>query len=100
LAGLVGAAEDHIVDGVPVDARIALHEGAQGDGAEVVGADGGQRPAEAADWGADVVADIGFGHDCGPPSSALRAPSPTEGRRRRLRALGSMAFSPPWEKVA
>ncbi len=62
LARLVGAAEDHIVDGVPVDGRVARHQRLQRDGAQIVGAHGGQRAAEAADGGADIVADEGFGH--------------------------------------
>ena len=39
LAGLVGAAEDHVVDRLPIDAGIALHQRLQRDGAEIVGAD-------------------------------------------------------------
>ena len=40
LAGLVGAAENHVVDGAPVDAGIALHQRLEGQGRQVVGADG------------------------------------------------------------
>ncbi|EGE61062.1 hypothetical protein RHECNPAF_1260041 [Rhizobium etli CNPAF512] len=62
LARLVGAAEDHVVDGVPVDDAIALHQRLQRDGAEIVGAHRGERAGEAADRRPDIVADKGFGH--------------------------------------
>ena len=45
------------------------------------------------DWGSKPT-------DC-PPHPALRATFSHGGEKEsRLRALGSMAFSPPWEKVA
>ncbi len=59
LARLVGAAEDHLVELGPVGVRVAGDERAQGDGGEVVGADIGERAAEAADGRADGIADIG-----------------------------------------
>jgi len=41
---------------------VARHEGAQGDGGQVVGAHAAERAAVAADGGADGVADEGVGH--------------------------------------
>ena len=63
LAGLVGAAVIQVVHRLPIHAGIALHQDAQRDGAEVVGADVLQRAGVAADRGADEVADEGLWHD-------------------------------------
>ena len=41
---------------------LSLHQRLQRDGAKIVGAHRRQRAAEAADRGADIVADEGFGH--------------------------------------
>ena len=79
LAGLVGAAEDDVVELGPVDARVAVDQRADRDRGEVVGADAAERPAVAADRGADGVADEGFGHH------VPRRPGP--GQRDRLRIL-------------
>ncbi len=49
LAGLVGAAVEHVVDRLPVDAGIALHQRLDGQRGEVVGADGRERAAVAAE---------------------------------------------------
>jgi len=62
LAGLVGAAEDDVVDGFPVDSPVPLDEGLEGNGAKIVGAHRRQRTTETADRRADVVADEGFRH--------------------------------------
>ena len=62
LAGLVGAAEDHVLHRFPVHAGVALPQRLQGHGAEVVGADRGEAAGVAADGGADGVADEGVGH--------------------------------------
>ncbi len=64
LAGLVGAAEDDVVQLVPIDIRVALNEGPDRNGGEIVGADVGKASAVAADRGAHSVADEGFGHAC------------------------------------
>ena len=56
LARPVGAAEDDVLDQGPVDAG-PLDDGRDGDGGEVVGPDGRQRPAVAADGGPDRVDD-------------------------------------------
>ena len=58
-AGLVGAAVDHVGDGLPVDARVARHQRGQRNGAQVVGANAGERAAVAAEGGANGVADEG-----------------------------------------
>jgi len=62
LAGLVGAAVEHVVHGRPVDAGVALHQRLDGHGAQVVGAHAAQGAAVAAEGGADGVADKGLGH--------------------------------------
>ena len=62
LPRLVGAAEDHVVELAPVDARVAVDQRLDRDRGEIVGADVRQRAAVAADRRADVVADVGFGH--------------------------------------
>ncbi|KAF1051747.1 MAG: hypothetical protein GAK41_01241 [Burkholderia gladioli] len=65
LAGLVGAAEDHVVDRGPVDVAIALDERLERHCAEVVGANAGQRAAAVAvDRGADCVTEECIGHGC------------------------------------
>ena len=63
LAGLVGAAEEDVIDRGPIDARVALHERMQRDRAEIVGADAGERAAVAADGGANRVADEDLAHE-------------------------------------
>mmetsp|Transcript_15807 Transcript_15807/g.43875 ORF Transcript_15807/g.43875 Transcript_15807/m.43875 type:complete len:229 (-) Transcript_15807:274-960(-) len=60
LAGLVGAAVDHILHRRPVQARVAGHQGLERQRAEVIGADAGQRAAVAAEGGAEGVADEGL----------------------------------------
>ena len=73
LAGLRGIAPAHVVDGLPVDAPVALHQRADRHGREIVGPHGRQRAAETADGGADIVADECLGHDrpaFAPPSCA------------------------------
>ena len=64
LAGLVGAAVDHVGDRLPVDPRVARHQRPQRNGAEVVGAHRRQRAAVAAEGRADRIADVGMGHGC------------------------------------
>jgi hypothetical protein len=44
LAGLVGAAEDDVVDLVPVDAGVAVDQRLDRDRGEIVGADVGEAP--------------------------------------------------------
>src|SRR5690606_26778887 len=51
-----------VVDGLPIDAPVARHQRLERDCCEIVGAHGRQRAAEAADGGADIVADVGFSH--------------------------------------
>jgi hypothetical protein len=62
LARLVGAAEDHIVQLGPVHVRIAVDQRLDRDRREIVRAYRTERSAVAADRGADVIADVGFGH--------------------------------------
>ena len=62
LTGLIGAAEDDVIDGLPIDGRVAGHQGAQWNGAKVIGADGRERATEAANRRADVVADENVSH--------------------------------------
>jgi hypothetical protein len=57
LAGLVGAAVVDVVDARPVHARVARDEGGDRQRGQVVGAHAGERAAEAAEGGADGVAD-------------------------------------------
>src|SRR5690606_24802594 len=92
LAGLVGAAEDDVVELVPVDSGIALDQGGDRDGREIVGADMGKRSAVAADRRADGVADEGFGHESscvfwrtGPPIVRDRPWNSATGRPSRVR---------------
>ena len=59
---MIGAAEDDVVEGAPVDLGAARDERGDGDGGEVVGADGGERSALAAEGSADGVADVSVGH--------------------------------------
>ncbi len=59
LARLVGGAQHHLVDGVPVQPRQAGHQRLQRQGRQVVGAQVRERSAEAPDRGADGVADVG-----------------------------------------
>ena len=65
LAGLVGATVEHVGHGGPVHVGVAIHQGLDGHGAEVVGAHAGQGAAVAAEGGAHGVADEGLGsvHD-------------------------------------
>ena len=63
LAGLVGAAEDHVGDRGPVDLGVARHQRTQRDRAQVVGSHARQGAAVAAEGGALRVADEGFVHD-------------------------------------
>ena len=58
--GLVGAAVQHIADGLPVDFLVAFHEGTQRDGAEVIGPHAAEGTAVATERRADGVADEGF----------------------------------------
>src|SRR5208282_6623859 len=60
LAGLVGAAEKDVVD-LLGNAGMTAHELADRPSREIVRAHGRQRAAVAADRGANVVADEGFG---------------------------------------
>src|SRR6218665_29341 len=61
-AGLVGAAKQHIGHGGPVNLRVARHQRAQGNGAEVVGAHRAEGTAIAAERCADRVANKGLVH--------------------------------------
>jgi hypothetical protein len=57
LAGLVGAADNHLVERRPVGLRIALHQRPDRDGGEIVRPHLRQRAAIAADGGAGGVAE-------------------------------------------
>ena len=59
LAGLVRAAEDHVLDQAGVDAG-AVDDGPKHQRGEVVGPDAGERPAVAADRGTDRLDDPGL----------------------------------------
>jgi hypothetical protein len=48
-AGLVGAAEDDVVDLVPIDGQVAVHQRLDRNGGEIVGPDMRQRAAVTAD---------------------------------------------------
>ncbi len=62
LAGLVGAAEDHLVERAPVHAREALHQRDDRDRREVVGPDGREGASVPAEGRADGGADEGVSH--------------------------------------
>jgi len=62
LAGLVGAAQDHVVQGVPVDRGQSVGQAAQDVGGQVVGPYGGQRAPVPAERGADPVDQVCGGH--------------------------------------
>jgi hypothetical protein len=64
--GLVGAAEIDFLDGSPIHAGIAVHQGFNGGGGEVVGANFGKGAAETADGGADGVANEDIAHQFSP----------------------------------
>ena len=86
LAGLVGAAQDHVVEFGPVDARVALDQRPDRDCREVVGADAAERAGVAADWCPDIVADVGFGHSFSSSSrGAERRGDPVTGLLRSAR---------------
>ena len=57
LAGLVGAAVDHVGHGLPVHARVARHQRFDRDSTQVVGAHTAQGAAVAAEGGANGIAD-------------------------------------------
>ena len=94
LAGLVGAAEDDVLHERRIHAG-PIHDGPQGRGREVVGSDGGERPAVAADRRADGLDDPGFSEGAvvvsrhaedgsgvvasSPPGSPARSAGPTQG---------------------
>ena len=61
-AGLVGTAVDDVGHGGPVDRGIAFHQRLERDGAEVVGAYGGQGSGIAPERGTDGVANVGLAH--------------------------------------
>src|ERR1700679_2123495 len=56
LAGLIGTAEIDFIDLRPVELGVARHQGLDRRGRQIVGADLGQRAAEAADRGPDGIA--------------------------------------------
>lgn len=60
--GLVGAAEEHFVNLIPLYARVAFDQRLQRHGSQVVGTHAGQGAAEAADRGADGVTDKYVAH--------------------------------------
>ena len=60
--GLVGAAQDDVVQPRPVDAGMPFHQAADRQCGQIVGPDAGEGAAVAADRGADSAADEGFGH--------------------------------------
>ena len=62
-ARLVGAAENHIVQRGPIHRRVALHQGLDAGGGQIIGPDGGESFPVAADGRADGVADKGVFHD-------------------------------------
>src|SRR3546814_16705648 len=66
LAGLVGAAEDDVVEVGPVHTRIAVDQRLDRAGGATVGADLGERTAIAADRGAGGGANKGLGHSTTP----------------------------------
>src|SRR5205085_4989807 len=70
-AGLVGAAVEDVLERAPVDVGIATHELRDRHRREVVGANGGEGTAVAAEGRADRVADVGVGHG---PRMLLSAP--------------------------
>ena len=72
LAGLVGAAVDHVVELIPIDRRVALLQHAHRMRGQIIRADILQHAAVAADRRADEVADIGVGHG-DPPGLHLTA---------------------------
>ncbi len=79
LAGLVGAAEDHVVDHLRRQVRRARQDLPDDERRQVVGADLGEGAAVAADRRADAGADIGVTHVTNSPSR-----SRSSGRMRRV----------------
>ena len=61
-AGLISAAINHVIDGGPVNFRVAFHEGADWEGGQVFGAQSSQCSAVAAEWGAESIANEGIFH--------------------------------------
>jgi hypothetical protein len=68
LAGLVGAAIDHVIHRLPVEPRVSLHQFLQRVCREIVGPHRGENAAESADWRSHIVANEGFGHVACHPS--------------------------------
>ena len=62
LAGLVGAAEQHLVEPRPIDFGVARDQRPDRSSGEIVGANLGERAAVAADRGARCVADENLSH--------------------------------------
>ncbi len=71
LAGLVGAAVEHLVELRPVGLVIARHQRLDRQGGEIVGADLGKRPGVAADGRADPVAQKYVAGHAAPPWALL-----------------------------
>ena len=94
LAGLVGAAIDHVVELIPVDRRVALLQHAHRMRGQIVGAHILQDAAVAADRRADEVADIGVGHGNPPEVAVSRWPRPSRGAGQGGRA-GHDGFGKP-----
>ena len=57
---LVGAAKNHVGDGLPIHLRVARHQRAQRNRAQVVCAHARKRAAVSAEWGADGIANKGL----------------------------------------
>ncbi len=60
--GLIGIAVNHIIDLLPVDRGVTLHQGADRYGAKIIRTYSGKGAAVTADGRADGIADIGIFH--------------------------------------
>src|SRR5205085_8865894 len=108
LAGLIGAAEDHVVDGERIDPA-ALDDGFDGHGSEIIRAYAGQRPAVLADGRADGSANESLARHVSrfpfpvsrvltvpptPSSSPYNCPTPRAPGRARTRKICSHQTGP------
>ncbi|MNZ82899.1 hypothetical protein D3C78_1016110 [compost metagenome] len=88
-AGLVGAAEEHLVQQIPLHLRVALDQRLDRYGGQVIGTHAGQGAAEAADGGTNGIADKYVTHQASPGAwpwaAAVRA-------SRSRRALSSTSL--------
>src|SRR6266849_5691269 len=91
-AGLIGAAVNDIVDGVPIDTGITVDQSLEGNRREIIGANRGQRSAVSPERRSNGVADVSSLHDY--PWNFTAPRFYTQQRRRAKATSLSIARSP------